>query len=172
MEGVLGVVRLAVLDGPVAQRCSTAAVHGPFAGAALDAAKLPGLRPTAHQPSAGPASLFCRLPSTRAGTLKCHPHLPLAGPCSGEHTYAYARLPNLIQGQGQLSAKLVFQPASLQSNLHRQMRAATDKLHVKTQKVCAAARVFPPSLCSGPIPHYARHLRASVTVAPPKKLQY
>lgn len=28
----------------------------------------------------------------------------------------YARLPNLIQGQGQLAAKLTFQPASLQAS--------------------------------------------------------
>lgn len=49
----------------------------------------------------------------------------------------YVRLPNLIQGQGQLTRKLVFQPASLGSNLHKQMRAAAEKLHVKTQKVRA-----------------------------------
>lgn len=47
----------------------------------------------------------------------------------------YVRLPNLIQGQGQLTRKLVFQPASLSSNLHKQMRAASEKLHVRTQRV-------------------------------------
>jgi hypothetical protein len=30
---------------------------------------------------------------------------------------------------------MVFQPASLQSNLHKQLRAAADKHHVKTQRV-------------------------------------
>ena len=54
---------------------------------------------------------------------------------SGEHRYMYVRLPNLIQAQGQLTRKLAFQPASLDSNLHKQLRAAADKLHVKTQRV-------------------------------------
>ena len=71
------------------------------------------------------------------------PALPACLPaCSNEHTYMCVRLPGLIQGQGQLTRKMVFQPASLQSNLHKQLRAAADKLHVKTQRVrallCAA----------------------------------
>ncbi|KAL4426799.1 hypothetical protein ABPG77_006585 [Micractinium sp. CCAP 211/92] len=63
---------------------------------------------------------------------------------TNEHTFMYVRLPNLIQGQGQLTRKLVFQPASLSSNLHKQMRAAAEKLHVKTQKVRATATVADP----------------------------
>lgn len=57
---------------------------------------------------------------------------------SNEHSYMCVRLPGLIQGQGQLARKMVFQPASLQSNLHKQMRAAAEKLHVRKQKVRAA----------------------------------
>lgn len=68
-------------------------------------------------------------------------NLMLASPlCRGEHTYMFSRLHNLIQGQGQLAAKLVFQSASLQSNLHKQLRAAADKLHVKQQKVWGRGR--------------------------------
>ncbi|KAL4430964.1 hypothetical protein ABPG75_006220 [Micractinium tetrahymenae] len=63
---------------------------------------------------------------------------------TNEHTFMYVRLPNLIQGQGQLTRKLVFQPASLGSNLHKQMRAAAEKLHVRTQKVRATATVSDP----------------------------
>lgn len=38
--------------------------------------------------------------------------------CRNEHAYVYSRLPNLIQGQGQLAAKFTFQPASLQASTH------------------------------------------------------
>ncbi|EFN59422.1 hypothetical protein CHLNCDRAFT_137949 [Chlorella variabilis] len=63
---------------------------------------------------------------------------------TNEHTYMCVRLPGLIQGQGQLTRKMVFQPASLQSNLHKQLRAAADKLHVKTQRVRATTTLVDP----------------------------
>ncbi len=46
----------------------------------------------------------------------CHPCFLHLAPRSNEHVYVYSRLPNLIQGQGQLAAKLTFQPASLQAS--------------------------------------------------------
>lgn len=114
-------------------RCCQAARSRGAAGRRLRPAP-PRPSPGIHRCCARSCQPRRRRPRAAPGQLRPQTHLSNPPPCSGEHTYAYARLPNLIQGQGQLAAKLVFQPASLQSNLHRQMRAATEKLHVKSQK--------------------------------------
>lgn len=65
------------------------------------------------------------------------PHTSPARPlcCRNEHAYVYSRLPNLIQGQGQLAAKFTFQPASLQASTH----TAAVKLHCTQTFVHAPA---------------------------------
>ena len=61
--------------------------------------------------------------------------------CRDEHAYVYARLPNLIQGQGQLAAKLTFQPASLQARTR-------NTCHCASGHACLLLLLLPPALAA------------------------
>lgn len=53
----------------------------------------------------------------------------------GEHSYVFARHPNVIQGQGTLTKKMAFHPASLSSRFHRRLATAVDRRHARQSKV-------------------------------------
>ena len=63
---------------------------------------------------------------------------------SGEHTFLYARIPNLIQAQGRLEQKFVFRPASLSSGTHRRLASVLDRHSVRKQKVRATTTLVDP----------------------------
>lgn len=64
---------------------------------------------------------------------------------AGDNAFLFARHPNLIQGQGPLTKKLVFRPTSLTSGSHRRLAAAIDRQHgTRQQRVRATATLVDP----------------------------
>jgi RNA polymerase-associated protein LEO1 len=54
---------------------------------------------------------------------------------SGDHSYLFARHPNLIQGQGPLHKKITLRPASLSSSSHKRLAAAVVKHHGNSRQL-------------------------------------
>jgi RNA polymerase-associated protein LEO1 len=67
---------------------------------------------------------------------------------SGDHSFLFARHPNLIQGQGPLKKKITLRPASLTSTSHKRLAAAVVKHHGSSRQL---------------------RVRATTTVVDPKK---
>jgi RNA polymerase-associated protein LEO1 len=65
---------------------------------------------------------------------------------SGDHSYLFARHPNLIQGQGPLNKKITLRPASLTSSSHKRLAAAVVKHHGNAgqQRVRATTTMVDP----------------------------
>jgi len=54
---------------------------------------------------------------------------------SGDHSFLFARHPNLIQGQGPLDKKITLRPASLTSTSHKRLAAAVVKHHGSSRQL-------------------------------------
>lgn len=54
---------------------------------------------------------------------------------SGDHSFLFARHPNLIQGQGPLHKKITLRPASLTSTSHKRLAAAVVKHHGSSRQL-------------------------------------
>ena len=64
---------------------------------------------------------------------------------STDHTYLFTRHSNLIQGQGPLTKKVTFRPASLTSGSHKRLAAAVERQHgARQQRVRATTTLVDP----------------------------